>query len=354
MLTTLLSLAFVLGLLIFVHELGHFATAKMVGIKVERFSLGFPPRAFGFKYGDTDYCISWLPLGGYVKMAGMIDESLDEKLTGAPWEFASKPVWQKFIVIAAGSVMNFITAIVIFAMIALANGIPDDPSGAQINQVMADTPAEQAGLLSGDVIVSINGQEIKTSQDLIEIVNANANVELPVTVERDGEVIQTEIIPALDPEKEVGLIGVQVGTRVDFTDASFTEAFAYGTTYSYNILVMIVDALEKIITGQESLRESVGGPIIIAKMAGESAKHGFDSLLSFTAFISLNLGFFNLLPFPVLDGGHLVMLLIEGVTRREIPVKAKIIVQKVGMALLLALMIFIIFNDIARWDSFSF
>lgn len=354
MLTTLLSFAFVLGLLIFVHELGHFVTAKMVGIKVERFSLGFPPRAFGFKYGDTDYCISWLPLGGYVKMAGMIDESLDETLTGEPWEYASKPVWQKSIVISAGSIMNFITAIVIFAILALAHGIPGEPSGAQVSDVMANTPAEQAGLLSGDVVTSIDGQTVKTSQDLIEIVNANANVELAVELERNGEVIQTNVTPGLDPDKNVGLIGIQVGTQVQFVDVNFAEAMTYGASYSYNIVVLTLDAFKKIIVGEQSLRDSVGGPIIIAKMAGESAKHGFESLLAFTAFISLNLGFFNLLPFPVLDGGHLVMLLIEGVTRKEIPVKAKMFVQKVGMALLLALMLFVIFNDISRWSNLGF
>jgi regulator of sigma E protease len=287
-------------------------------------------------------------------MAGMIDESLDETLTGAPWEFASKPVWQKFIVIAAGSVMNFITAIIIFAIIALSNGVPSDPSGAQINEVLADTPAAQSGLLAGDVITLINGQSVKTSQDLIEIVNANAEVALPLQVERNGELIQTTVTPALDQEKNVGLIGVQVGTRVDFADVNLAGAIAYGASYSYKVLGMVVDALGKIVTGQESLKDSVGGPIIIAKMAGESAKHGFEALLGFTAFISLNLGFFNLLPFPVLDGGHLVVLLIEGVTRREIPVKAKILVQKVGMALLLALMIFIIFNDISRWNNLGF
>ena len=131
--TTILAFLFVLGVLIFVHELGHFVTAKMVGIKVERFSLGFPPRMFGKKIGDTDYCISWLPLGGYVKMAGMIDESLDGTITGEPWEFASKPVWQRLIVISAGSIMNIATAVIIFALIAFAGGIPGEPQGALVS-----------------------------------------------------------------------------------------------------------------------------------------------------------------------------------------------------------------------------
>ncbi len=354
MLTTLLSFAFVLGLLVFVHELGHFVTAKMVGIKVERFSLGFPPRAFGFQRGDTDYCVSWLPLGGYVKMAGMIDESLDDSLTGAPWEFASKPVWQRVIVISAGSIMNFVTATVIYAGIVYVTGIGDQPVGALVNDTLPDTPAATAGLISGDIIVAIDGDSITMAEELIGIVNSNAGNELLFRWKRDGQDYESTIIPKLDSVSSVGLIGIRVGTEVLYRDAGLLESIQFGCLNTYKFIVLTADALKQILSGNESLRDSVGGPVIIAKLAGESARHGFQSLLAFTAFISLNLGFFNLLPFPVLDGGHLVILLIEGVMRKPVPLKARIFIQKLGMLFLLALMVFILINDFTRLDRFNF
>lgn len=352
--TTLLAFIFVLGLLIFVHELGHFVTAKMVGIKVERFSLGFPPRMFGKKIGDTDYCISWLPLGGYVKMAGMIDESLDENIQGEPWEFASKPVWQRMIVISAGSFMNILTAVLIFASITFVNGVPQDPQGALVSQVLEGKPAEQIGLQDGDVITAVNGQEVKTAEELTQIIHARPGEEVTLTWLRDGEKMTTTVAPELEPEQNIGLIGIQVGTKVQYADAGILESLKHGVVHSYNLLKEILNALKIIVTGEESLRNAVGGPIAIAKMAGESAKLGFQALLVFTAFISLNLGFFNMLPFPVLDGGHMVLLLIEGVMRKPLPVKTTVTIQKIGMAFLLALMIFIIINDITRWQDFSF
>lgn len=345
--TTLLAFAFVLGILIFVHELGHFATAKMVGIKVERFSLGFPPRMIGKKIGDTDYCISWLPLGGYVKMAGMIDESLDGSIQGEPWEFASKPVWQRLIVISAGSIMNILTAVVILASIAFVMGIPE-PEGALVNEVLESKPAETIGLQNGDIIVSINDQTVKTSGDLIKIVNANPGVELPIEWRRDDKTMSSNITPELREGENIGLIGVRVGNHLVYEEAGFIDSFNAGFSNTYNFIKVILYSLKVIFTGEQSFKEAVGGPIAIAKMAGESAKLGFESLLFFTAILSINLGIINLFPFPVLDGGHLVILLIEGVRRKPLPIKTTLVIQKIGMAFLLALMIFIIFNDITK------
>ncbi len=346
--TTILAFAFVLGVLIFVHELGHFATAKMVGIKVERFSLGFPPRMIGKKIGDTDYCISWLPLGGYVKMAGMIDESLEGEIKGEPWEFASKPVWQRLIVISAGSIMNLLTAVVILALIAFAMGVPGEPQGALVSEVLESKPAETIGLKTGDVIVSINDQLVKTSGDLIKIVNANPGVELPIEWKRENESLASRVTPELEEEKNVGQIGVRVGNHVVYEEAGFVDSFQAGFSNTYNFTKIILYSLKVIFTGEQSFKDAVGGPIAIAKMAGESAKLGFESLLFFTAILSINLGIINLFPFPVLDGGHLVLLLIEGIRRKPLAIKTTLVIQKVGMAFLLALMIFIIFNDITK------
>jgi len=345
--TTILAFLFVLGVLIFVHELGHFVTAKMVGIKVERFSLGFPPRMIGKKIGDTDYCISWLLLGGYVKMAGMIDESLDGTIKGEPWEFASKPVWQRLIVISAGSIMNILTAVVILALIAFAMGI-GEPEGALVSEVLENKPAETIGLQTGDVIVSINDQLVKTSQDLIKIVNANPGIELPIEWKRESESLSSRITPELQEEENIGLIGVRVGNHVVYQEAGLVDSFKAGFSNTYSFTKLILYSLKVIFTGEQSFKDAVGGPIAIAKMAGESAKLGFDSLLFFTAILSINLGIINLFPFPVLDGGHLVLLFVEGIRRKPLPVKTTLVIQKVGMAFLLALMIFIIFNDITK------
>jgi regulator of sigma E protease len=346
MLTSLLSFIFVLGLLIFVHELGHFATAKMVGIRVERFSLGFPPRMFGKKIGDTDYCISWLPLGGYVKMAGMVDESLDAEITGEPWEFQSKPVWQKVIVIAAGSFMNIVTAIVIYSLIIYFNGI-GIPNGATVGDVLSEKPAAAIGMQKGDVITAIDNTGVSSWEGLTGIIHKSAGKELTIKWERNGELFEAKVTPELQEDR--GLIGI--APEIIYRDAGLFESFEQGTVTSFNFLRLILGSLGQIITGEQPLRDAVGGPIMIAAVAGEMARRGFGDLLALTAFISLNLGFFNLLPFPVLDGGHLVFLGIEGIRRKPVSVKAKVAVQKVGMAFLLALMVFVIYNDFRRLST---
>ncbi|MFQ5650376.1 MAG: RIP metalloprotease RseP [bacterium] len=344
--TFLLSLAFVLGVLIFVHELGHFITAKMVGIKVERFSLGFPPRAFGFQYGDTDYCISWVPVGGYVKMAGMIDETMDDTITGASWEFASKPVWQRIIVISAGSFMNIVLAVVIYTGITYFTGLPHASETTAVGQVLNGTPAEAIGLQAGDVITIVSGQTVDTWQDLTTILHASPQVEVDLEWRRGDETMSAKVTPELQPDNK-GRIGI--APIFDYRPATFSESLEHGVISSYTVLKMTAQVLKLILTGKESFRNAVGGPIAIAKFAGESAKRGFDVLLATTALISLNLAFFNMLPFPVLDGGHLVLLLIEGVMRKPLPSKTRLFIQKIGIAFLLALMVFILINDVTRW-----
>jgi regulator of sigma E protease len=345
---TLLAFIFVLGLLIFIHELGHFLAAKLFGIRVERFSIGYPPRMVGKRIGETDYCISWIPFGGYVKLSGMIDESMDTEFLERepqPWEFRSKPVWQRVITIAAGPLMNIILAVVIFSAIFLSTGVPE-PVGPVVGEVAADSPAEAAGLMPDDRIVRINGQPIETWDDLTAIIHARPGETLQIEWVRDGQRMSAEVTPMLDKARGIGLIGI--ASKVVMRPVNVFEATARGASYSWYLTEMVVSSLSRIITGEESFREALGGPIIIAKMAGESARSGFSSLLMFTAFISLQLGFLNILPVPVLDGGHLVFLSIEAVRRRPVSVKTRMVVQQVGMALLIALMVFIIINDIQR------
>lgn len=353
MITTILATLFVLGVLIFVHELGHFLFAKLFGIRVERFSLGYPPRAFGFQRGDTDYCVSWVPLGGYCKMAGMVDESLDsDSIKGEPWEFQSKPSWIKAIVIAAGPGMNFILTVIVFSLMAYGLGIPKKSDSLVIGGVQKEGPASEAGIREGDIIVSIDGQKISTWQEMTDIIRGNISGN-PQIFEwlRDGKTysaeIQSEIqkVPTGDDIENVRFIGVLNYAEIE--KVGIIGAVKHGFSQTYDFTKLILIAIKKLVTGEESIK-SLGGPIFIAKLAGESAKSGIWSLIGFMGFLSLNLGLLNIMPVPVLDGGHLVFISVESIIRRPIPIKLKLIMQQVGMALLLILITFIIYNDVLR------
>jgi regulator of sigma E protease len=420
-LETVLRLIIALAPLIFVHELGHFILAKIVGIRVERFSIGFPPRMIGKKIGDTDYCISWVPLGGYVKMAGMIDESLDkDSIKGEPYEFMSKPIYQRFLVILAGPVMNILLAILLFSGIsyylgsreplgvsvgkiksanvisetALQEGdiivsINDQPvktwsevetlitqkknititferdgqilsAGFQstyldsvektwppvVGSLQEDFPGIKGGLQIGDRIVSIDGKSIQTWHELTEIIHSSPEKQLTIEWVRDGRRITAEITPRREiiPGKEIGLIGISY--PVQEQEISLVQSMIYGFTYCINITRSIGYSFEMIISGKIKFREAIAGPIRIAKYAKESAREGEANFIIFIAFLSLNLGLLNLLPIPVLDGGHIVFLTIEAIMRRPISPKVKLVIQQIGMALLIALMLFVIINDI--------
>jgi len=349
MITTILAAVFVLGILIFLHELGHFLAAKLVGIRVERFSIGFPPRLFGKKIGDTDYCISATPLGGYVKMAGMIDESMDkETIKGEPWEFQSKPVPHRIATIVAGPLMNFLLAVVLFAGLVLFHGIRE-VSSDRIGEVSPNYPASEAGIVAGDRVVSVNGTTIEKWGDMTELIHNLPNQEIFVEWEHESEIksatikTRAEKAPIDGDIKEIGLIGIS--PEFELKKVGFFAAVKHGFDRSIYFTRLVVVSLKMLVTGKESLK-SIGGPVVIAKLAGESARSGFDSLLAFMAFLSLNLAFLNILPIPALDGGHLLFLIIEGVIRRPLSLKTRMVVQQVGMVILLALMVIVVFNDV--------
>ncbi len=418
---TILAFIFVLGVLVFIHEFGHFIMAKIVGIRVERFSLGFPPRMFGKKVGDTDYCISWIPIGGYVKLSGMIDESMEkDSIKGEPWEFMSKPVYQRFLVIFAGPLMNILLALFIFSMSTYISGI-NEPMGAivgnvehgsvvqqtgfqkgdqiisvnnksvdtwnqvseiiegkdQVNvtwqrndqtflktvapeifdtiertlppvvgDVLNDYPAGQVGIQAGDRILTVNNQPVTTWNDLTDIVHKIPGQEVSIEWERNGKILSSSVTPMKEPTDGTGRIGISFLTVS--RDVGLFYSFYMGTQYSINLTRLVYRSLKSVVSGNESFKNAFGGPIVIAKMAGESARSGAGNLFIFMAFLSLNLGFLNLLPIPVLDGGHLVFILIEAIIRKPLPDKTKIVVQQIGMALLLAFMVFVIINDIRR------
>lgn len=432
-------LVFTLSVLVFFHELGHFLAAKLFGVRVERFSIGFPPRLFGKKIGETDYCISAIPFGGYVKLSGMIDESLDaEGLKGEPYEFMSKKTYQKIVIISAGVFVNFLLAVFILAGIYWLKGekIDKNTTIGQIQQgslaeeigfrkydkivkingveilswndvtstlvsnigndidftverdgkpislhldaskssldnlqklaltqfmpaivggVVPDYPAQKAGLQTGDKIVAINGKPVSEWYDMTEIIRASAEKPLTLSIERNNKLIDLTITPKKQEEKTadgqtivVGKIGISPEFSYEWRTVPLGPSIVKGFNQIVFFLSMNIKGFAMLLTGQASARESLGGPIAIGKMVVQTARLGFVSLLEMTALLSAILAFINILPIPALDGGHLMIIIIEAVRKKPISVATKVKIQQVGMALLLMLMVFVIYNDISR------
>jgi regulator of sigma E protease len=349
--TTIVATIFVLGILIFFHELGHFLVAKKSGIKVEKFSLGFPPKMIGKKIGDTEYCISWIPLGGYVKMAG---EDPDEtKLEGKPWEFMSKPVGIRALVVAAGPVMNLILAVFIFWGIIFFAGVQEiHEETAQVGLVAPGGPADEAGIKPGDTIISINGVEVTTFRDMAQIISQQVEKPIEVKWMRDGKEFSAQITTFKDrvlnekgEMQEVGKIGI--GASYTTIKVGFFKSLLEAVGTAVFILVETIKFIIKLITGTASVK-LLGGPLFIAQVAGETAKSGFINLLSFMALLSVNLALLNILPIPVLDGGHLLFLSIEKIKGSPLSLKQRATMQQIGLAFLILLMIFVTYNDFLR------
>lgn len=339
-----------LGILIFVHELGHFIFAKAMGVKVERFSLGFGPKVVGRTYGETEYQISSVPLGGYVKMLG---EEPDEELPEAdrPRAFNHQRVWKRFLIVLAGPVFNVIFAALLFMAIFLS-GVPT--LYPDVGEVMKDMPAEAAGLEKGDRIVSIAGREIKEWGEMTEMIHENPGKPLDIRVRRGEKTLDFMITPQkkevsdiFGEKTSVGLIGIKP------SGATFTKSFGAGEsvvlgverTVDVSVLTAlgIVKLIQRVIPAK-----TIGGPIFIVQMAGEQAQQGAMSFFMFMAIISINLGIINLLPIPMLDGGHILFLAIEGVKRKPLSARTIGVAQRLGLALILTLMAFAIYNDIVR------
>lgn len=342
---TILAVIFVFGLLILGHELGHFTIAKLSGIKVLEFSFGMGPRLLKFGKGETEYSLRLLPIGGFVKMLGE-EEQVDD-----PRSFSTKPTLNKIATIAAGPVMNIVLSIVLFAVIAMSAGyaklvIKDFADKPKDNPSFV-YPVEEAGILPGDRITRINGQRLLTYEDFKIFMYQNGGNTFNLTVERGGKQITKSITPVYNSEYGMYMVGIDpvVGK------ASLIEGLQYGSLNTWSFIKQMVSTLKGLIIGREST-EGISGPVGIVKYTGEAAKQGFDSLLFFTALLSINLAIINLVPFPALDGGWVLMLIIEGIRRKKLDANKIGIINFVGFAFLMILTALITFRDVIKLNIF--
>ncbi|MDA3844245.1 MAG: RIP metalloprotease RseP [Candidatus Kapabacteria bacterium] len=443
----------VIGILVFIHEFGHFAAARMTGMRVDVFALGMGKRLFGYNKtdgftfgklredfdfdGTTDYRVAILPIGGYVKIVGMVDESFDTEHADEepkPWEFRSKGTLAKAFAISAGVIMNFLLAILIYGGTTFFNGkeylatteiayvqpesiyedmgfvsgdevikiddenvdtwfdfksklIVDDLGASRqitvlrdnreivinsdgdkllkslankeklglypkflnvhIKSLVADRPAEKSGLLVNDTLISIANTTIVSQKKVVEVISSNKNKDITVVIKRGIENLSFNVTP-----DDSGTIGILLATTYSgpksYKSFSFFEAIADGWNETVKIGGMFFDTFSAIFGGVLTVKQSIGGPLMIAQQASHSADMGLGPFMAFMAMLSVSLALINIMPFPGLDGGHLVFIIIEGITRREIPVKVKLAFTQVGLIVLMLLMSFILYVDFTR------
>jgi regulator of sigma E protease len=426
--TTLLAFLFVLGVLVFVHELGHFLAARRVGVRVLTFSLGFGPKILKFTRGDTEYCVSAIPLGGYVKMAG---ENPDDPRSGQPDEFLSKTKWQRFQILIMGPLMNIVLAVVVLAIVLSqgASVAAYRDEAPIVGVVMKGSPAERAGLMVGDRILSVNRDAVETWEQLLLQVATKANRDVELEIARGGQTITVSVRPEAEGRFEVGTLGVMPDTHplvdsviaggpaekaglkakdeilsfngepmvfrsqlitaisenagrnveitvrrgsetlhltatparrgsrgmMDMYLADRVRSFKPGPIEAVKLSVeenvessgLIFRTLAGLFTGETSVRQ-LQGPVGIAQLSGESASAGWVSLFSLMAMLSINLGILNLMPIPVLDGGHILILMLEGIARRDFSMRVKEKMLLAGFVVLMMLMVTVIYNDLTR------
>ena len=384
--TTLFAAIVLLGVIVFVHELGHYLAARSIGVKVERFSVGFPPRLMTFtsikngwkfrlffykknksdkyKWGPiyesnilvkgrkgttTEYCLAIIPFGGYVKVAGIIDESMDTKYDNKPYELMSKPKWKQIWFQSAGVIMNLILAFIIFTGLSNYSGRVIPSKMPIINEVIDGMPAQLSGLKAGDVIDSVDNQSIKTWSDLTEQIHQRPDQEIDIIYIR-GSIksnISLRSTFQINPSNgdTIGIIGIH--PEYQNVPVNLIESINMGITATVRGFGMAILTIKMLTSGQASMKE-LGGPIMIAQLAGQTAEAGWIPFLTLMALISCNIAFINILPIPGLDGGHIFITLIEGIIRKPLTFKMRMGIQQIGMLLILMLMITVIVNDVGR------
>jgi len=361
---TLAAFALVIGVLVFVHEYGHYGMARLFGIKVDTFAVGFGREIAGWTdRRGTRWKLGWLPLGGYAKFAGDMNAASqpDPALEALPDAekaelFQFRPLWQRALVVAAGPAINFLFAILLFAVFFMTYGHQYTPPVA--GEVRAGTPAAEAGIRSGDRFVSLDGQGVARFEDMIRIISINPGQPVELVIERDGDRIEKTVTPKIIREEDRfgnsytrGILGISSGQAV-VERRGPVSAVRHAVVETWNTVRMMADTLAQIITGRRAIDE-LGGPIKIAQFSGQSASLGLPSLIGFIALISINLGFMNLLPIPMLDGGHLFLYALEGIRRRPLNPRVQEWAFMSGFALLMSLMLFLTWNDLASFGLFD-
>ncbi len=347
-----LQVVIVFGLIIFVHELGHFLTAKWLGVGVERFSLGFGPKLIGRKVGETEYLLSAIPLGGYVKMVGEeVGEEVDE--ADLHRSFTHKSLPKRFLIVFAGPLANFLMAIVVFSLAFAQFGMNVPVEQPTVGRVVANMPAEAAGLEEDDEIISVDGVAVHTWEALAEQIQHSKGNEIDLVMKKAnrGQIIATTITPQLR-DNPVGEPVYVIGIERAFTTEPVTvgRAMTLGVEQTWLWTHLILDSVVKLVSGEVSTKE-LGGPILIAQVAGQQARLGLDYLLRFTAIVNVNLAIFNLLPIPILDGGHLLLMLIELLMGRPLSNRSKEMALRVGFLVIVSLIVLVFYNDISRLVS---
>lgn len=341
---TIIATIFVFGLLVLFHEFGHFITAKMVGMRVDEFAIGFGPKLVSYKYGETLYSIRIIPLGGFNKIAGMDpDEEQDDR------SYNAKPIWARMLVILAGSFMNFVLPILLFCIIFISSGINTPSPDPVLGEVLPQKAAAQAGLKAGDKIVAIDGVTIESWRSFVEKVQVSEGKVLEIQFVREGQQFATSLIPEYDVASKRALIGVMSSVSTYYPGVFESIGLSFQNTGL--IIVRMLEGLAQMFTG--SAEADLAGPIGVAQMAGEVAQMGFVPLLQFAAFLSINLGIINLLPVPALDGGHFVTLVLEAFRGKPLGAKSIQYAQMVGFFLLIGLMLVATFKDIVRLNIFG-
>ena len=362
---TILSFLLVIGPLIFIHELGHYFVGRWFGVKADTFSIGFGREVFGWsdKRG-TRWKVGWLPLGGYVKFAGDMnpastpsDEWLSLPAEERAKTFQAKPVWQRFLIVLAGPATNFLFAIIAFMIIFGIYGSPSTP--ASVGALTAGDIAAQAGFRPGDRILSINGTRIDNFADMQTYIALRPEEPMHFRVARGGQEVAIDATPRAHIEEDrfgnrarIGRIGIGMAGQVEFRSVPLLELPGAAVAKTVDSVETMLTALGQVISGRRSLSE-LGGPLKIAQVSGQQASLGWLSFFWFMTIVSINLGFINLLPIPLLDGGHLLFYLIEGVRRKPLRPEAQEWAFRTGLAVLLALMIFVTFNDLASFGLFE-
>jgi regulator of sigma E protease len=352
MFTSIVAAIIVLGFLILFHELGHFLMAKRAGVGVLKFSIGFGPKVVGKRIGRTEYVISAIPLGGFVKMVG---EDPEEEVTPEDRQvaFQHQRLWKRMAIVAAGPGANILFAFVAFSLVFAMYGARIPSEAPKVGGVMEDMPAAQAGLKTGDLITAVNGTPVDKWEKLSETIRASGGNAVTLTVQREGAIIQVQVTPQAKPDKNI--FGETLGTAyVIGIERGFDEeqvgpltAIGMGAKQTAWWVETLFISIVKIFQGRIPAKD-IGGPILIVQAAGQQARLGLEYLLHFMAVISINLGVLNLLPIPVLDGGHFLFFAAEAVLRRPLDIRHREIAQQVGLVLLISLMAFAFYNDIAR------